>query len=428
MIDRILAPWLRRRRALAVVTVLAIASVSGPAGAARQEAPPPTDSTESASSPMWQRVPDDRLSPGLIQLPVDSAAYRSAVSAWESAVSELGAVEAAIVQHEADLVTHDARRAELRAHYDAAQRERTVALADLDISRRAVDHLAVRRYTRGGPGTEAIDLLLSPDPGGDVYSREVAQQFSDVQLEQNRERRERVAQLEADVADTTESLVAVGTAIVDTQAALEQARTRRDELHRLIPVREQAVRDRRMGALVADTDLTLVALDAYVKAAAQVGRERPSCGIEWWMIAALGRIESRHGTIFGSEVRPDGRTSIRIIGIPLNGTNNTMRILDTDGGELDGDTTYDRAVGPMQFIPETWRSFRHDGNGDGVRDPHNLYDAAPAAAAYLCARGGNLSDLASLRAAYLSYNRSGVYVDTAVANGSRYQQLVIPAG
>ena len=69
------------------------------------------------------------------------------------------------------------------------------------------------------------------------------------------------------------------------------------------------------------------------------------------MIAALGRIESRHGTIFGSQVRPDGRTSIRIIGIPLDGTNNTMRIPDTDGGTLDGDSVFDRAVGPAAVHP-----------------------------------------------------------------------------
>jgi membrane-bound lytic murein transglycosylase B len=143
------------------------------------------------------------------------------------------------------------------------------------------------------------------------------------------------------------------------------------------------------------------------------------------MIAALGRIESRHGTIFGSQVRPDGRTTVRIIGIPLDGTNKTLRVLDTDHGELDGDTVYDRAVGPMQFIPETWTQFRRDGNGDGVRDPHNMYDAAYGAAAFLCARGGSL-DADGLRRAYLAYNRSDEYVDTAIQNGATYRTLSIP--
>ena len=425
-----IARWSRPRRTLAATVVLALAATAGPAGAEGQDAPPTTaaPSATEAAPPLWQRIPDDRLSPGLIQLPVDSRAYRSAVDTWESTVREIAELDATIAGREAELAGHLARRVELRDHYDAAQRERTVALADLDIIQRAIDHLAVRRYTSGGPGTEAIDLLLSPDPAGDVYSRQVSEQFSDVQLEKLDERRARVTQLEADVAATTEGLVAVGTAIVETQAALEAARARNSELRGRLPAREQAVRDRRLGATVADTDLTLVALDAYVKGAARVQSERPSCGMQWWMVAALGRIESRHGTIFGSEVRPDGRTSIRIIGIPLDGDNDTMRIDDSDRGELDGDSTYDRAVGPMQFIPETWRSYRRDGNGDGVRDPHNLYDASAAAGAYLCARGGALTSTESLRGAYFAYNRSTDYVNTAIRNGETYRRLTWPSG
>jgi membrane-bound lytic murein transglycosylase B len=165
-----------------------------------------------------------------------------------------------------------------------------------------------------------------------------------------------------------------------------------------------------------------------VKAAQRVQTDRPACGLQWWMIAALGRIESRHGTIFGSQVRPDGRTSIRILGIALDGTNNTMRIEDTDGGELDGDDVFDRAVGPLQFIPETWAQFRRDGNGDGNRDPHNIYDAALATGAFLCARSGNLrlDTTEGIRRAYLAYNRSNAYVDTAVSNGATYSRLTLP--
>ena len=40
-------------------------------------------------------------------------------------------------------------------------------------------------------------------------------------------------------------------------------------------------------------------------------------------------------------------------------------------------------IGPFQFKPETWYRFKQDGNGDGVRDPLNFYDAAATAAFYL---------------------------------------------
>ena len=129
-------------------------------------------------------------------------------------------------------------------------------------------------------------------------------------------------------------------------------------------------------------------------------------------------------------MRPDGRTSIRIIGVPLDGTNKTLRIPDTDKGALDDDPVYDRAVGPLQFIPETWAQFKRDGNGDGNRDPHNIYDAALGTGAYLCARAGTLrlDTTDGLRRAYFAYNRSNTYVDTAIANGKTYAALALPSG
>ncbi|MGH8775651.1 MAG: lytic transglycosylase domain-containing protein [Jiangellaceae bacterium] len=85
---------------------------------------------------------------------------------------------------------------------------------------------------------------------------------------------------------------------------------------------------------------------------------------------------------------------------------NVALIRDTDGGALDGDTTYDRAVGPMQFIPSTWRSVSVDGNGDGRRDPNNIYDAAQGAAVYLCAGDTDLRDPIQAARAVRRYNNA----------------------
>jgi hypothetical protein len=425
--------WLRVRvgrrnhRALLVVVSLALAAC-WPAGASGQGATPPPRAAPTA--PIWERVPDPRLAPGLIQLPVDSTAYRSAVAAWERTLAEIDTSERTIAESEARLAELVAQRADLRTRLDAAQRTLTDALAELDYIDRSIDKLAVDRYMGGGPAIEAIDLIGSSTPGDDVYDKAVASQVTDAQLRKRSERQDAADAASTDAAGRTEELVQVGTSIVETQATLDTTRTRLAELRDDLPAREQAVRDRRMGALVADTDITLVVLDAYVKAAQRIQSDRPACGISWWSIAALGRIESHHGTIFGSQVRPDGRTSIRIIGIPLDGTNKTMRIPDTDGGELDGDTEFDRAVGPLQFIPETWAQFRRDGNGDGNRDPHNIYDAALGTGAYLCARSGTLrlDTTEGLRRAYFAYNRSTDYVNTAIANGATYSRLALPSG
>ncbi|MFD7472234.1 lytic transglycosylase domain-containing protein [Streptomyces sp. NPDC059837] len=90
-------------------------------------------------------------------------------------------------------------------------------------------------------------------------------------------------------------------------------------------------------------------------------------------------------------------------------------VRDTDGGAYDGDAAYDRAVGPMQFIPSTWARWGTDGNGDGRADPDNVFDAALAAGRYLCAGGRDLSDPAELDRAVLGYNHSEAYLRTVRA-------------
>ncbi|MDG2114044.1 MAG: lytic transglycosylase domain-containing protein, partial [Actinomycetota bacterium] len=170
--------------------------------------------------------------------------------------------------------------------------------------------------------------------------------------------------------------------------------------------------ERRLG-VVQNTDLTFVALEAYVTAAATTREAHVTCGLDWPVLAAIGRVESRHGTYGDSELDVAGETLVDIVGIPLDGTRNTREIRDTDGGLLDGDPVYDRAVGPMQFIPTTWARWARDGDGDGVADPHNLYDAASAAGAYLCAAGNFISTDGTRRAIF-AYNHSDAYVDAVL--------------
>ncbi len=155
------------------------------------------------------------------------------------------------------------------------------------------------------------------------------------------------------------------------------------------------------------------AVQAYQQAAVAAG-----CGIPWTLVAAIGRVESNHGQFGGATLLADGRSDPPIVGIPLDGRPGVAEIKDTDGGKWDGDTTYDRAVGPMQFIPSSRATFGVDGDRDGTADPFDIDDAAASAAKYLCrAGGGNLSSEASQRDAVYSYNRSTAYVDTVIALG-----------
>nr|WP_163017136.1 lytic transglycosylase domain-containing protein [Streptomyces chartreusis] len=84
---------------------------------------------------------------------------------------------------------------------------------------------------------------------------------------------------------------------------------------------------------------------------------------------------------------------------------------DTDNGVWDGDKSLDRAVGPTQFIPSTWKKWQADGNGDGVRDPNNIYDATLGTGMYVCAGTRDLSQPDDLTQAILSYNHSREYLN-----------------
>ncbi|MEQ0561946.1 lytic murein transglycosylase [Amycolatopsis sp. NEAU-NG30] len=160
-------------------------------------------------------------------------------------------------------------------------------------------------------------------------------------------------------------------------------------------------------------------LKAYKNAAAILAKEQPNCHLDWALIASIGRIESNHAR--GGYVNANGDTLEPILGPQLNGAGAFAAIPDTDGGKYDGDPVWDRAVGPTQFIPSTWRAYASDGNGDGVSNPNNIYDEALATARYLCSGGLDLSTDAGQRIAVRRYNNSQSYVDTVMAWAAAYR-------
>jgi membrane-bound lytic murein transglycosylase B len=163
-------------------------------------------------------------------------------------------------------------------------------------------------------------------------------------------------------------------------------------------------------------------MEAYAASAIRMQQERPGCQIDWALLAAIGYVESHHGTLGGGHIGEDGRTTKKVIGPALDGSEGVRAIRDTDGGELDGDPVWDRAVGPMQFIPSTWRGWAVDANGSGEADPHNIDDASLAAARYLCASGGDLTSSEGWSRAVFAYNRSETYVRKVLHFNNHYAQ------
>ena len=68
------------------------------------------------------------------------------------------------------------------------------------------------------------------------------------------------------------------------------------------------------------------------------------------------------------------------------------------------------ALGWMQFMPATWKSYGVDANKDGVKDPYNPVDAIFAAARYLKAAGADKD----LYRAIFAYNHADWYVESVL--------------
>jgi hypothetical protein len=98
-------------------------------------------------------------------------------------------------------------------------------------------------------------------------------------------------------------------------------------------------------------------------------------GLSWTVLAAIGQIESSHG-------RNAGPSSAG-------------------------------ALGPMQFLPATWRAYGVDGDGDHRADIMNPYDAVPSAARYLCANGAGRGGQALYNAVF-RYNHADWYVQSVL--------------
>lgn len=235
-----------------------------------------------------------------------------------------------------------------------------------------------------------------------------------------------------------------GTATAE-QTAVE-ARAERSELlaslergaagkERVNGVRREPVRlPRAYPGSIADAPAP--ALAAYQRAQTVIN-EVADCGLDWTLLAAIGRVESNHGRgqNGGHQVSREGRVKPAMVGLLLDGTGKRGELPDSDYGELDGDRQWDAPIGPMSLLPVTWTAVAVDADGDGRRDPQDLDDAALAAAVVLCtdagrrdagAEGADDSRSASggqrWRAALRAFHNGARFVRTVLLLRERYAQ------
>jgi membrane-bound lytic murein transglycosylase B len=411
------------------VALLASAAAETRAGAARDQ-PAPASPTNPAPASLAMPAPDlpdlPDVATDLGAVEVDGAEYRQAAgryAAADAARSRARDARLALDRERTALVGAEARA---RLSHAAASARAHAAERRLSAVEGAVQELVVSRYVDGA-GTDRLQAALA-DASPSVHEAERRAVLATASLETLLAERAAYtelagaarAEISAAAGARTEALTRLRTVAEERPAAVDREVAGSEDL----AARRVAYEQARVLATVRGVQFPLVALDAYWRAAARIAEEQPACGLGWWALAGISRVEGRHGTYGGSSLDPFGQTTRPIIGIPLDGTNNTRAIPDTDGGQLDGDPVWDRAVGPMQFIPSTWRMYRADGNGNGQTDPHNLYDATLAAARYLCRVSGGLDGDDGLRRAFFAYNNSTAYVEQVLGIARGYQVAV----
>lgn len=164
------------------------------------------------------------------------------------------------------------------------------------------------------------------------------------------------------------------------------------------------------------------AMVAYGSAQLRMDKSQPGCRLSWNTLAGIAWIESQHGTLDERVLNTDGTSTPPVIGPALNGQGFAAIRSTPESAAWHGDSTWEHAIGPLQFIRSSWDRWGSDGDGDGVANPMDLDDAAWTAARYLCADSHDLSTVSGWNAAVHSYNHDNTYVANVANAANTYAQ------
>jgi len=320
--------------------------------------------------------------------------------------ADLGAQAAAAARRVDELVA-SSRAADARVRAAVAELTASFAVTQAAETRQRAADDALRRqraaharrvrgvYAQGGGVGLGATLLAARDPDdvlwraatvdrvvGDLLHRSAVE--GRLLLAANDAAAERVRAAERADAAHGVALDAAQRDAAAAAAALETAQRTLDALDvRVRAQRAAADAARRLAAARAASagaapagPVTALGIPAEYEAAYRAAA--PSCpGLRWTLLAAVGQVESGHG-------RNQGPSSAG-------------------------------AIGPMQFMPGTFRRYAVDGDHDGVADPWDAEDAVWTAARYLCATGARGGTPQGTHDALFAYNRAEWYVQLVLA-------------
>lgn len=140
-------------------------------------------------------------------------------------------------------------------------------------------------------------------------------------------------------------------------------------------------------------------------------RAQARYGVSWAVLAAICKIESGFGKNMGPS--PAGAVGFMQF-MPTTWSGSGNPVASDDPRSPSWDTDPERIA--------KYGGYGVDGDGDGVADPFNPWDAVFAAAKYL-AKNGFATDP---RRAIYAYNHAWWYVDQVLAQAEEYSQQMVP--
>ena len=234
-------------------------------------------------------------------------------------------------------------------------------------------------------GRESLEAYLEHERILQNTSRQISQKRQAYE-EALREERAKAADLGLREKELEESIARIRSHRAQTLVQLQELRAaERARILKLRAATSVGERDRGYELRIAREQIVAEPVEQiskkgykklYRKSARQYG-----FGEDWYVLAAVGKVESNHGESMGP----------------------------SSAG----------AMGPMQFLPSTWETAGVDGNGDGVANIMDPKDAIPAAARYL-ERGGAPEDWYR---AIFSYNHADWYVVKVLGVAEGYRRL-----
>lgn len=183
------------------------------------------------------------------------------------------------------------------------------------------------------------------------------------------------------------------------------------------------------GGAPVDEDLMDVpqqALAAYQRAATVLAEALPTCHLDAGLLAGIGKVETDHGRVGAWRLGPAAVMRPYLFGAPVpDPAHPVPPLADTDGGAWDRDPVADHPLGPLQIAPSLWQQVAVDGDGDGLRRPFDLDDAALALGVALCAHGADLATPTDRTAALRTLNDRSVYLKAVEAYRAAYAAPVV---